>query len=68
MKMKLTVTQEKREKTIDKILKLVELEFEGIEVTAIFTRKLLEDAIRTLEDRCLETPLIVLNKGVNGGE
>lgn len=61
--MKLTVTKEKREVTIDKILKLVETEFVGIEVTAIFTKKLLEDTIRALEGRCLEAPLRVLNKG-----
>jgi Cobalamin biosynthesis protein CbiK, Co2+ chelatase len=62
MEMKLTVTQDKREETIDKILKLVEEEYPGIEVTALFTRKLLEETIRILEDRCLEAPLRVLNK------
>lgn len=59
----LAVTQEKREETIRKILKLVETEFEGIEVTAIFTRVLLEDTIRTLESRCLKAPLRFINKG-----
>lgn len=60
---KLAVTQEKREVTIDKILKLIETEFEGVEVTAIFTKKLLEDAIKTLEYKCMESPLRFLNKG-----
>lgn len=63
MKMKLSVTQEEREETIDKILELVETDYSEVEVTAIFTKKLLEDAIRTLENRCLEAPLRVLNKG-----
>lgn len=35
---KVTVTQEKREETIDKILELVEEEFKGIDVTAVFTK------------------------------
>lgn len=62
MEIKLTVTQEKREETIDKILKLVETEYQGIEVTAIFTMKLLEDTIKTLENRCLDAPLRVINR------
>lgn len=64
---KVTVTQEKREETIDKILELVETEFKGINVTAIFTKKLLEDAIKTLQDRCMDTSLRFINKGVNEG-
>ncbi|NFF66788.1 hypothetical protein FDF69_07740 [Clostridium sporogenes] len=64
---KVTVTQEKREETIDKILDLVETEFKGINVTAIFTKKLLEDAIKTLQDRCMDTSLRFINKGVNEG-
>ncbi|MBY6900234.1 hypothetical protein [Clostridium botulinum] len=60
---KLTVTQEKREETIDKILELVEKEFKGIDVTAVFTKKLLEDTIKTLEYRCMETSLRFIRKG-----
>lgn len=58
---KLTVTQEKREQTIDKIFKLVETEFEGVEVTALFTKILLEESIRTLEKRSLLAPLRSIN-------
>ncbi|ENK0558528.1 hypothetical protein AB2T19_003349 [Clostridium botulinum] len=54
---KLTITQEKREETIDKILELIEKEFKGIDITVIFTKKLLEDTIKTLETRCMETRL-----------
>lgn len=36
--MKLSVTQEKREETVDKILKLVEDEFDGVEITAVFAK------------------------------
>ncbi|MHB9951064.1 hypothetical protein CF055_18810 [Clostridium botulinum] len=64
---KVSVTQEKREETIDKILDLVEKEFKGIDVTAVFTKKLLEDTVRTLENRCMETSLRFINKGVNEG-
>ncbi|HBJ2602328.1 TPA: hypothetical protein LA751_001608 [Clostridium botulinum] len=60
---KLTVTQEKREETIDKILELVEKEFKGIDVTVVFTKKLLEDTIKTLEYRCMETSLRFIRKG-----
>nr|WP_242568564.1 hypothetical protein [Clostridium botulinum] len=60
---KVTVTQEKREETIDKILELVETEFKGINVTAVFTRRLLEDAIKTLEYKCMETSLRFIRKG-----
>lgn len=59
--MKLAVTNAKREETIDKILKLVEAEFNGVEVTALFTKVLLEEAIRTLEDRCYQAPLRFIN-------
>ncbi|EPY6430858.1 MULTISPECIES: hypothetical protein [Clostridium] len=59
---KLTITQEKREETIDKILELIEEEFRGIDITAIFTKKLLEDTIKTLENRCMETVLRFINK------
>lgn len=60
---KVTVTQEKREETIDKILELVETEFKGINVTAVFTKRLLEDAIKNLEYRCMETSLRFIRKG-----
>ncbi|MBY6950305.1 hypothetical protein [Clostridium botulinum] len=59
---KLTITQEKREETIDKILELIEKEFKGIDITAIFTKKLLEDTIKTLENRCMETKLRFIKK------
>ncbi|WP_460299292.1 hypothetical protein [Clostridium botulinum] len=59
---KVTVTQEKREETIDKILDLIEEEFIGIDITAIFIKKLLEDTIKTLENRCMETVLRFINK------
>ncbi|NFB16254.1 hypothetical protein EXN25_05850 [Clostridium botulinum] len=60
--MKVTVTQEKREETIDKILELVEKEFKGLDVTAVFTKKLLEDTIKVLEYKCMETSLKSINK------
>lgn len=53
----LIVTQEKREQTIEKIFEVILLEFDGIDVTATFTKKLLEDAIRTLESRSLDVSL-----------
>ncbi|QGT45360.1 hypothetical protein GJ703_03641 [Clostridium botulinum] len=59
---KVTVTQEKREETIDKILELVEEEFKGIDVTAVFTKKLLEDTIKVLECKCMESSLRFINK------
>lgn len=59
---KVTVTQEKREETIDKILELIEEEFRGIDITAIFTKKLLEDTIKILENKCMETELRFINK------
>lgn len=59
---KVTVTKEKREETIDKILELVETEFKGIDVTAVFTKTLLEETIKTLENRCMEIELKFINK------
>ncbi|HDK7162137.1 TPA: hypothetical protein PTV34_003504 [Clostridium botulinum] len=59
---KVTVTQEKREETIDKILELIEEEFKGIDVTAVFTKKLLEDTIKILEYKCMEVSLRFINK------
>ncbi|KGO13814.1 hypothetical protein [Clostridium botulinum] len=59
---KVTVTQEKREETIDRILELVEKEFKGLDVTAVFTKKLLEDTIKVLEYKCMETSLKSINK------
>ncbi|AXG94146.1 hypothetical protein AGE29_20825 [Clostridium botulinum] len=64
---KVTVTQKKREETIDKILELIEEELSGIDITAIFTKKLLEDTIKVLEYKCMETSLKSINKGVNEG-
>ncbi|WP_061329906.1 hypothetical protein [Clostridium sporogenes] len=58
----LTITQEKREETIDKILELIEEEFRGVDITAIFTKKLLEDTIKILENKCMETKLRFINK------
>ncbi|EPY2273186.1 hypothetical protein ACXAUS_002044 [Clostridium sporogenes] len=60
---KVAVTQEKREETIDKILELVETEFKGIDVTAVFTKRLLEETIKNLEYRCMETSLRFIRKG-----
>lgn len=60
---KVTVTQEKREETIYKILELVEKEFDGIDITAVFAKRLLEDAIKNLEYRCMETSLRFIRKG-----
>ncbi|KYN77143.1 hypothetical protein A0J52_09775 [Clostridium sporogenes] len=60
---KVAVTQEKREETIDKILELVEKEFKGIDITAVFAKRLLEDAIKILEYRCMETSLRFIRKG-----
>ena len=58
---KVTVTQEKREETIDKILQLVEKQFEGIEITARFTERLLEDTMRVLKNRAMDAPIRGLN-------
>ncbi|CAM2998844.1 hypothetical protein HAHI6034_11150 [Hathewaya histolytica] len=65
---KLTVTQEKREETIDKILILIENQFEGVEVTALFTKVLLQEAIRIIEDRCLLAPISVINHTLENRE
>lgn len=65
---KLTVTQEKRQETIEKILRLVETDFKGIDVTAIFTKVLLQEAIRTVEDRAMLAPLNVINHTLNNRE
>ncbi|RXM79611.1 hypothetical protein DP144_02040 [Clostridium tetani] len=65
---KLTVTQEKRQETIEKILQLVETDFKGIDVTAIFTKVLLQEAIRTVEDRAMLAPLNVINHTLNNRE
>ncbi|KEH90583.1 hypothetical protein [Clostridium botulinum] len=62
---KLTVTQEKREETIDKILQLVEEQFKGIEVTARFTQKLLEDTIMILQNRAMDAPIKVIKHSLN---
>ena len=59
---KLTVTQEKREETIEKILEVVANGFDGVEVTCLFTKVLLQEAIRTLEERAMLTPLNKVNK------
>ena len=52
-----SVTKAKREETIDKILSLIVSQFEGVEVTAIVAKVLLEDAIKTLEERSLRANL-----------
>ena len=52
-----SVTKAKREETIDKILSLVANEFDGVEITAIFTKMLLEDAIKTVEYKSLNANL-----------
>ncbi|MCD3215873.1 hypothetical protein G8S55_01240 [Clostridium botulinum C] len=62
---KLTVTQAKREETIDKILQLVEDQFEGIEVTTRFTERLLEDTIIALQNRAMDAPIKNINHTIN---
>ncbi|KEI90756.1 hypothetical protein N493_15240 [Clostridium botulinum B2 433] len=52
-----------KSQTIDKILELVEKEFDGIDITAVFAKRLLEDAIKNLEYRCMETSLRFIRKG-----
>lgn len=64
---KVTVTQEKREETIDKILELIEKEFKGIDITAIFTKKLLEDTIKVLEVRAMLAPISVIKHKMSNG-
>ncbi|SHF50950.1 hypothetical protein [Caloramator proteoclasticus] len=46
----LTVTQEKRIRAIQKIIELIQGEFKGIDITVSFTKKLLEDCIRELDE------------------
>lgn len=55
--LKVSVTRDKREETIDKILNLIANEFDGVEITAIFTKMLLEDAIKTIEYKSLNANL-----------
>ncbi|WP_010295998.1 hypothetical protein [Clostridium senegalense] len=55
--LKVSVTKVKREETIDKILNLIANEFDGVEITAIFTKMLLEDAIKTIEYKSLNANL-----------
>lgn len=45
-----TVTQEKRIRTIHKIIELIQDEFKEVDITVIFTKKLLEDCIRELDN------------------
>lgn len=61
---KLNVTQEKRYLTIEKIFSLIQKEFEGTEVTAAFTKKLLKDAIETIDVRALYIPLHAINNKI----
>ncbi|WP_040329812.1 hypothetical protein [Clostridium ihumii] len=58
----LYVTTEKREEVIDKLIQFVIDEFEGVEVTAIFTRRLFQEAISRVEELSLETSLKSLIK------
>lgn len=46
---------------MDKILQLVEEEFEGIEVIARFTERLLEDIMQVLKNRAMDAPIRGLN-------
>lgn len=61
---KVTVTQEKRQETMDKILQLIEKQFDGIEVTARFTEKLLQDTIEVLKGKAMEAPIKNLNHSI----
>ncbi|NEZ46125.1 hypothetical protein FDF74_02725 [Clostridium niameyense] len=65
---KVTVTQEKREETMDKIFELVEKQFKGIEITARFTERLLEDTIQVLKDRAMDAPLRGINHKLNNSD
>lgn len=65
---KVTVTQEKREETMDKIFELVEKEFKGIELTARFTERLLEDTIQVLKNRAMDAPLRSINHKLNNSD
>lgn len=62
--LKLTVTQEKREETMDKILNLIADSFDGIDVTVIFTKRILEDTIKVLEERTGYVSLKEVNKSI----
>lgn len=59
-----TVTQVERKEAIDKIFELLVEHFEGIEITARFTKVLLEEAIVKLENKALATPMIRITKEV----
>lgn len=56
-----TTTQEKRYKAIEKIFDLIKDEFEGLDITAAFTKKLLEDAISIINTKALCVPLSAIN-------
>ena len=62
MERKTTVTYEEREAAIQKILAFILKEFENIEVTVSFTRKLLEDTIRELDRRADYLPAKLINR------
>jgi hypothetical protein len=56
----LIVTWDKRKEIINEVLKLIETKLYdeyGVETTARYTRRLLMDAIDTVEDICLDIPL-----------
>lgn len=65
---KVTVTQEKREETMDKIFELVEKQFKGIEITARFTERLLEDTIKVLKNRAMDAPLRGVKHKLNNSD
>lgn len=47
----MVVTKAKRDEAIQKLLKQIQDEFEGIDITAAFTKKLLEDCLIELDKR-----------------
>lgn len=49
---------------MDKILRLIEDNFEGVEITVIFTKRILEDTIRVLDDRTGYVSLKEVNKSI----
>lgn len=63
--LKVTVTQDKREDTIKKIFNLIEMEYEEINITAAFTKKLLEDAISVIDKSISYIPLSTINNSYN---
>lgn len=65
---KVTVTQEKREETMDKIFELVEKQFKGIEITVRFTERLLEDTIQVLKNRAMDAPIYTINHNVDNSD